>query len=137
MSVTTTPPEGLDEGGSALWAAVLVKHPGLGPVELVQLTEACRLKDRLDRLDALLRGDLDTWASIRERASVTELHIDSAASEARQCATVLKQLLAALRLPDEATGARPQQRGGARGAYSPSGKAGASKVSSILDRMNA
>ena len=45
------------------------------------------------------------------------LTVDGALSEARQQANVLKQLLAALRLPDQ-DGVRPQQRGGARGAYS-------------------
>jgi 23S rRNA maturation mini-RNase III len=39
--------------------------------------------------------------------------------EARQQANILKQLIAALRLPDEATGKRPQHRG-ARGSYAPS-----------------
>jgi hypothetical protein len=55
-----------------------------------------------------------------ERDTKDERHIvmtvDGALSEARQQQNVLKQLLVSLRLPDAATGQRPQYRG-ARGSY--------------------
>jgi hypothetical protein len=60
------------------------------------------------------------------------LTVDGALSEARQQANIFKQLIAALRIPDEA-GKKPQQRGGARGSYQ---SKGAGSVSS-LDRARA
>jgi hypothetical protein len=85
----------------------------------------------LDKLDALLRGDVDIWASLTHnlRTQDYELKIDDALAKANATANLLKQLLAALRLPDEATGKRPQVRS-ARGAYKP--RAGSAK-----DRLKA
>lgn len=127
-------PEGLGTGGSRLWAEVTQAHE-LDEVQRVQLLEACRAKDRLDRLDDLLRGDVDVWARLVHRVNTDdyELHIDKALDKANQTANQLKQLLAALRLPDEVSGKRPQRRG-ARGAYKPRGTG--AKVSS-LDRARA
>lgn len=126
-----TVPTGLSGGGEALWKAIDGAHD-LDAPQLVQLEEACRAKDRLDRLDSLLRGDLDSWLSIQEfddgRPSV--LVISPALTQANATANLMKQLLAALRLPDEATGRKPQFRG-PRGAVAPQLPGG--KVSS-LDR---
>ena len=123
MPDSTTPdaPEGLAAGGLSLWAAIVDEHE-LSALQLVTLTEACRAKDRLDKLDDLLRGDAETWMHLTHRLQTEdyELKIDAALSSANVTANLMKQLLAALRLPDEATGKRPQQRGGARGAYKPS-----------------
>ena len=118
-------PEGLGEGGLALWNAVSEAHD-LDAVQVVQLTEACRAKDRLDKLDELLRGDIDTWARLvhRARTSDYELKFDRAAWLANSTADHMKKLLNALRLPDESTGRRPQRRG-PRGVQKPS------KVSSL------
>lgn len=128
-------PDGLREGGAALWRSVVEAHT-LDEVQAVQLLEACRAKDRLDQLDLLLRGDVDTWARVmhRTRTEDYELHIDDALGKANSTANQMKQLLASLRLPDDA-GKRPQQRGGARGSYAASA-AKAGKVSS-LDRARA
>jgi hypothetical protein len=109
-----TPP-GLDVGGRKLWADVATTD--LDAVQKVQLLEACRAKDRLDKLDEILRGDVETRAAL---------------TQANATANLMKQLLAALRLPDEA-GKRPQYRG-PRGAQAPSMPGG--KVSS-LDRARA
>lgn len=119
MSVLRTP-SGLNAGGKALWRSVSEDHT-LDSVQEVQLLEACRAKDRLDKLDALLRGDVDTWASLTHRVQTEdyELVIDKALDKANTTANMMKQLLAALRLPDEQSGKRPQQRGGARGSYKP------------------
>lgn len=86
--------------------------------------EACRAKDRLDKLDQILRADVDTWATLTHnlRTEDYELKIDAALSQANSTATLMKQLLAALRLPDESSGKRPQRRGGARGGYWTGGK---------------
>lgn len=110
-------PDGLADGGAALWVSVCESHE-LDAVQEVQLLEACRAKDRLDKLDDLLRGDVDTWARLTHRLLTEdyELHIDKALAQANTTANMLKQLLAALRLPDEVSGKRPQRRA-ARGAY--------------------
>jgi len=86
----------------------------------------------LDRLDELLRGDVDTWCRLTHRTQTDdyELKVDAALSAANTTANLMKQLLAALRLPDERTGKRPQYRG-ARGVQVPATPGG--RVSS-LDR---
>ncbi|WP_123378604.1 hypothetical protein [Pseudokineococcus lusitanus] len=122
-------------------------HPDLSPEQLLVLEEAARTADRLDQLDDVIAGrgvlELMHFRSVPERDG-DERHVvmtvDAVLAEARQQQTVLKQLLAALRLPDEATGKRPQHRGGARGAYKPSGGVGeraAARTVSSLERARA
>lgn len=129
-------PAGLRAGGLALWGAIEENHE-LDAPQLVQLEEACRAKDRLDQLDEVLRGDSDTWmrlvADIRADGDVYELRMTQALTQANATANLLKQLLAALRLPDPQTGKKPQFRG-PRGAVAPQVPGG--KVSS-LDRARA
>lgn len=131
--INREPPEGLGVGGMVLWSEIAPQHD-LDASQAVQLTEACRLKDRLDKLDQLLRGDVDVWAKLTHRLNTEdyELRIDDAAKIANSTANQMKQLLAALRLPDEA-GKKPQQRGGSRGSYAPTAKSGVSS----LDRARA
>ena len=126
-------PTGLRPGGRSLWKAITEDHD-LDAPQLVQLEEACRAKDRLDQLDRVLRGDVDTWAEIigDEDHQRCRLQIAPALGKANETANLMKQLLAALRLPDEQTGKRPQYRG-PRGAQKPSTPGGKGKVSS-LDR---
>lgn len=139
---TQRTPTGLATGGKKLWLSVTEAHE-LDALQEVTLLEACRSKDRLDKLDELLRGDVEVWAKLVHdtRTEDYELKIDDALGKANSTANLLKQLLAALRLPDE-EGRKPQQRGGARGTYAPTAKGGASttkgsgKVSS-LDRARA
>lgn len=130
----STPPSGLRVGGRALWRGITGDHGDLDSQQVVQLTEACRAKDRLDQLDMVLRGDVNTWAEVVTDGdgSPVSLRIDGALGKANETANLLKQLLAAMRLPDSA-GKRPQRRGarGAYGAQTPGGKP--EKVSS-LDR---
>lgn len=109
-------PNGLGPGGVALWASITADHE-LDGVQLVQLEEACRAKDRCDRLAFLLNKEHDSRLQ----------------ADANTTANLLKQLLAALRLPDPQTGKRPQYRG-PRGAQKPTVAGG--KVSSI-DRARA
>lgn len=110
-------PAGLREGGSALWAAITDAHD-LDATQLVQLEEACRAKDRCDLLDNALAAGMDS----------------TLLKDANATANLMKQLLAALRLPDPQSGKRPQFRG-PRGAQKPT-VAGGAKVSS-LDRARA
>lgn len=132
-------PVGLGPGGRSLWNAITKDHPDLDAPQLVQLEEACRAKDRADKLDEVLRGDADTWmklvVDIHSDGTVYEIRVTNALSKATEQATLMKQMLAALRLPDAATGKRPQYRG-ARGAQKPTVPGGAGKVSS-LDRARA
>lgn len=127
-------PAGLRQGGRKLWRSILEAHPELSEPKRVQLLEACRAKDRADQLDLILRGDADTWSRLVLNISgdVYDLRIDAALSRANDCATMMKQLLAALRLPDE-DGKVPQRRG-ARGAYSPTVAGGRPKPPTDLER---
>ncbi len=120
-------PTGLGSGGRTLWGAIVKDHD-LDAAQLAQLEEACRAKDRLDKLDRLLRGDVSTWAEVvvDHEGTPVSLRIDAALSRANDTANLMKQLLAALRLPDAQTGKKPQYRG-ARGALHTSGV----KVSSL------
>jgi hypothetical protein len=128
-----TTPDGLRSGGLALWSAITGEHD-LDAGQLVQLEEACRAKDRCDQLDEVLRGDSDTWMrlvrDIRADGEVFELRMTQALTQANATANLMKQLLAAIRLPDPVTGKKPQHRG-ARGSYKPGGKV------SSLDRARA
>lgn len=128
---TERAPSGLAAKGRRLWRELTELHD-FGPAERVIVEEACRIADRLDRLDALITGKKDAWLRFRSSEDGTEVTvtIDQALSEARQQANQLKQLIAALRLPDEQSGKRPQQRGGARGAYRSTGK-GAGTVTAL------
>lgn len=109
-----------DAGGRALWAEVTESHPDLAATERAQLVEACRMKDRCDHLDRLARdAEPGDYVELVKLANAT--------------ANTMKQLIAAIRLPD-ASGKRPQYRG-PRGAQAPTVPGGAS-VSSI-DRARA
>ena len=127
-------PDALRAGGRVLWDGIAGSFE-LMPEQLVQLEEACRAKDRLDKLDRLLSGDVDTWALIDLGfdGKPVSLRVDAALAQANTTANLMKQLLAALRLPDE-EGRRPQFRG-ARGAQTPSVAGGApAAANSASDR---
>lgn len=120
-------PSALGPGGRTLWKGIADEHD-LDPVQVVQLTEACRMKDRCDKLDEVLRGDADTWmrlvVDMQSDGQIYELRITNALGKANETANTMKQLIAALRLPDPASGQRPQRRG-PRGAQKPSQPGGA------------
>lgn len=127
-----TEPARLGPRGSALWSAVTGSHT-LAAAELEILTEACRCADRLERLDQQLTGDDMAWLDLEKMRSDEHEYrvtVDAALSEARQQQNILKQLVASLRLPDEASGKRPQRRPGASGVRQPNGSAG-NPVSSL------
>lgn len=127
----TAVPPGLGVGGRVLWKAIDADHD-LDQMQLVQLHEACRAKDRLDKLDEVLRGDADVWLRLVHNLQTEdyELKIDAALSQANATANLMKQLLAALRLADPVSGKRPQVRS-ARGVQKPSVPGG---TVSSLDR---
>lgn len=122
-------PRGLGPRGSALYKL----YSGLNPADIgriLLLTEACRLTDRLDRLDAILSGDVDVWARVQlpKNESVLVLRIDSAAVEARQSANSLRQIVAQLGPPPGMEGAE------AGGSVSSPAEQGRAIVESIVGR---
>lgn len=135
-------PSGLGKGGRALWRSIAGDHD-LDVMQRVQLEEACRAKDRLDEFDSIIHGkgvlDLMRFrvqglsGESDERHMTVEVKFDNVITTANATANLMKQLLAAMRLPDAATGKKPQFRG-ARGAQRPTVPGG--NVSS-LDRARA
>ncbi len=103
------PPVGLGTAGRTLWEDVTGRHD-LDAAQEAVLTEACRAKDRLDRLDGMIRSGSEEWAGNLVVTGPDRLAIATA--------DTMKKLLAALRLPDPLTGRRPQYRG-ARGVQRP------------------
>ncbi len=122
-------PSGLVSRGRRLWRE-MHEVAEFNPAETVLLHEACRIVDRLDRLDAVLSGG--EFLKVGQDADGGYvLRVDGALAAASRDANVLKQIVAALRLPDEA-GRRPQFRG-PRGVQQPS----KAKIVSSLDRARA
>jgi hypothetical protein len=81
----------------------------------VMIVEAGRIADRLQKLDALITGRQTLWATLCfGRDDVVEVRVDNALPEARQQATVLRQLLAEIQ----------RQRGQSRSAPSDDDLAG-------------
>lgn len=98
MTVSDLGPKGRD-----LWSDLCERVDGQRG--LVLLEEACRIADRLDRLDALLIGDQQSWARIQgDMDSGFELVIDSTLAEARQQAGALRQLLSSIPLKESGDG---------------------------------
>lgn len=112
--------------GERLMASLVAQDEALGevdnPLREVAIS-ACETADRVAHLEQLSR-EVDAVIMARD---TTKMH--PVFSEVRQQAALLARLIAALRLPDEATGKKPQRRQ-VRGVQKPS------KVSS-LDRARA
>jgi hypothetical protein len=85
------------ERGARLWEAHCAQVEG--ERGLVLLEEACRIADRLDLLDRLLKGEERLWCHLVEaRDGDLEIRVDGALMEARQQANVLRQILTSLPL---------------------------------------
>jgi hypothetical protein len=79
-----------------LWKSIATGRK-LSEVEQQNLVEACRIADRLEKLDELIRGDEDAWFRIklpRTDDGVVELLINDPMKEARMHAAALRQLVA-------------------------------------------
>ena len=100
-------PGDLGPSGAALWRELAAVYT-FDAHDVALVTEACRVKDRLDALDDAVRRD---GVSLGAR-------VNPALVESRQQQIVLTRLVASLRLPDD-DGDRLQRRGGARGTYDP------------------
>lgn len=82
-------------GGFALWRSLHSEDNDAALTALV--VEACRAKDRLDRLSRITGGDEDSWCRVfrgGEGDGELILKLDTAVSEQRQLSTVFRQLLA-------------------------------------------
>lgn len=119
-------PSDLQQRGSRLWASLLAQDQALqnelNPAREVALS-ACRTADRVEHLERLSLS-CDAVIEGRSGPMIHPVH-----AEVRQQSALLARLVAALRLPDQATGKRPQARQ-VRGVQQPS------KVTS-LDRARA
>jgi len=63
----------------------------------VLVLECGRIADRLEKLDALLAGEQTTWLRLRgDRDGDLYVSVDGPLAEARQQATVLRHLIAAV-----------------------------------------
>jgi hypothetical protein len=116
----------LNARGTRLWASLTAQDASLedelNPQRETALT-ACRAADRLETLEKLA-AVTDVVVEGRTGPVTHPVHV-----EVRQAAALLARLVAALRLPDEATGKRPQKRQ-VRGVQKPS-------AVSSLDRARA
>lgn len=94
------PADGFGPRGGRLWRDSLADPAlNLSPAERVLLEEACRLADRLDRLDDFLAGRGDVWLRFHARnedGSIVRVVVDRALSEARQQADTLRGIVADL-----------------------------------------
>jgi hypothetical protein len=119
--------DALEARGQRLWASLVAQDASLGvetyPLREVALT-ACRTADRVEQLELLAA----TVEPVVEGKSGPMIH--PLLAEVRQQSALLARLVAALRLPDEATGKRPQHRQ-VRGVQQPS------KVGGARDRLKA
>jgi hypothetical protein len=94
-------PADLDDRGSQLWRDMggsWEQDPGAR----LLLHEVCRLADRMEKLDRILRGDVDTWVKIElprgdDDDQPLRLKVDGALAEARLHVTTLRQVLGQLR----------------------------------------
>ncbi|MET9086152.1 hypothetical protein ABZX77_30475 [Streptomyces sp. NPDC004237] len=116
-------PAGLGERGSRMWRESLAIW-SLTPAHLVLLEEACRIADRLELLDSILRaGPGDVNADVAQFADISGL-----LAESRQQSGALKALLAEI---------RQGQRGAGPAAVEVAGGAGVSDLSArIAERRN-
>lgn len=115
----------LNSGGKRLWAD-LGGDDAVGEARVL-IVEACRITDRLDKLDRQI-NDGEPWMTLKYSDAGDEVTVivDKPLAEARQQATALKQLLADLRQQRGATAvppARPAPSTAAAGPDKP-GEAG-------------
>ena len=98
-------PDGLGTRGAALFSQVAegVKIE-LSPLHAALLVEACRIADRLDRLDAQLAGGVFLDVETSDRG-VVEVVVDKGLAEARQQALAMKQIVSEIRQAAPAEGA--------------------------------
>lgn len=96
MAVSRANPHKLGARGLRLWKSIATGR-NLTEIEQQNLVEACRIADRLEKLDELVRGDEDVWFRIklpRTDENPVEVLINDPMKEARMHAAALRQLIA-------------------------------------------
>ena len=102
---------GLGRAGARLWSEM---NAGalLGPMQRVLLLEACRMTDRLEKFNAVLTGDVQTWLTLELRKDDEDefertfvIVVNNAAAEARQLAGTLKTVMSEIRMAGRTGGA--------------------------------
>lgn len=110
---------GLDAPGRALWSEVTGGQT-LPPLQSALLVQICRTVDRLDKIDAQLRGDEASWLSIErdpdDPSAPVEVIVDKVLAEERLQSGALKSLVAEFR---QALRAPRPGRAGASGNPAP------------------
>jgi hypothetical protein len=132
MARSVKPPADLSPRGAALWRSCLRQDDTLGESDnpmREMLLEACRQADHLDALQEVCDRDglmIETAMGPKVNPAFVELN---------KGRSLLARLIVSLRLPDEASGRRPQRRGmtAPRSAQKPGGRKQATNVTS-LDR---
>ncbi|OZE39091.1 hypothetical protein CH278_02065 [Rhodococcus sp. 05-2254-5] len=95
-------PKNLRPRGAALWRDLTRSEPDA--VRAVVIAELCRMADQLDRINELLAGDSNAWATVTVPKSegdgdvVLHLRVDALLVERRQTITTLRQLASQLKL---------------------------------------
>ncbi|MGX4657092.1 hypothetical protein ACWCHM_26085 [Micromonospora sp. SCSIO 07396] len=136
-NAVTDAPE-LGSRGLRLWQQVAAEPGELKPSERVLLEEACRVADRLDVIDRILRGDEDAWMrlhSANDDGSIVKVVLNQALAEARQQQIALKTLLAELRQSRSAGGKQPAGGRKAPTAGSGGGGVGGGGITDLTARI--
>ncbi|MFD6518123.1 hypothetical protein [Rhodococcus sp. NPDC060176] len=100
-------PADLGDRGAAIWG--WYDNGTLTPDRAVLAAEAARLADRLEKCDAILRGDVDTWMKLYLPDSDDEIviRIDTAATLSLKLASEFRQIIRQL---DDQAAAPAQQK---------------------------
>lgn len=96
MAASKANPHRLGTRGLRLYKAIATGR-NLTELEVQNLVEACRISDRLEKLNDLLLGDEDSWFRLklpRNDDGVIEILINDPMKEARMHAASLRSLLA-------------------------------------------
>lgn len=85
-----------------MWDEVVARCPDLTEAQLAQLLEACRCKDRLDRIDDGLADSSALWLEVpaRDDGGDVTVVVDKAVSASVALQSSMQRNIAALRLPD-------------------------------------
>ena len=77
--------------------------PEMGADGTALCLEAARMKQRLDQLDAILAGESEIFECAQLESGELVMRVDAALQEARQLATVFRQVIEAIyrRWPDD------------------------------------
>lgn len=80
-----------------------LRKPEMGADGVALCLEAARMKQRLDQLDAILAGESEIFSTTQLESGDLVMKVDAALQEARQLATVFRQVIEAIyrRWPDD------------------------------------